>query len=228
MMIREKKLIWLIVFLLLLGACAPVAELETTEPPLPTLTNTALPATETPVPTATATNTAIPPTATATQTLVPTATVTPHPGFSNLFKFYQAWTFEDITYFYFMNAYVDDTIYAIVDDLEGKTYPLTCPLDQTYPQDLRCYSEELFKGKKEYKVTFFADPERQYPFYEEVVETKLDETYLTYDNCEAEYRIYDGKCYSAMTCYDDDGNVVYSYDNIPDTGNFEGFTVPCP
>lgn len=227
-MFRARILFSLFVVLILSSACTKAVELEPTETALPTATYTILPPTETPQPSATPTNTAVPPTATPTETLVPTPTVTPFPGFSNLFKFYQAWTYEDVTYFYFMNAYVDDTIYALVDDLEGNTYPLACPLDQNYPQDIRCYSDELFKGKKEYKVTFFPDPERQYPFYEEVVETKLDEQYLTYDNCESEYRIYDGKCYSAITCYDDFGNVVYTYDNIPYDGNFEGFTVPCP
>ncbi len=155
------------------------------------------------------------------------ATPTPFPGFAQNFKFYQAWTRQETTWFYFMNAYVDQTVYALVDDLEGNSYALICPPDATYPQDLRCYSEELFKGKREYKVSFYSDPEHKYPFYEQVVTTNLDTTYLTYDNCEAEYRIYDGKCYSAITCYGENGEVVYTYDDIPYDGNFEGFSGPC-
>ena len=127
-----------------------------------------------------------------------------------------------------MNAQVDQTIYATVDDLEGHQYALTCPPDQQYPQDIRCYSDVLFKGNTDYKVTFYADPERQYPFYEGVFETKLNTRYLDYDNCEKEYRIYDGKCYSAITCYGENGEVVYTFDNIPYGGNFEGYSVPCP
>ena len=88
------------------------------------------------------------------QTTQPEPTPTPFLGFAQNFKFYQAWTKKETTWFYFMNAYIDQTIYALVDDLEGNSYALICPPDETYPQDLRCYSEELFKGKREYKVTF--------------------------------------------------------------------------
>ena len=127
-----------------------------------------------------------------------------------------------------MNAQVDQTIYALVDDLEGNQYTLTCPPDEQYTQDIRCYSDKLFKGKTDYKVTFYSDPERQYPFYENVFATDLDTRYQDYDNCEKEYRIYDGKCYSAITCYGENGEVVYTFDNIPYGGNFEGYSLPCP
>ena len=206
-------------------ACANATPSAVIELPSPTLP---LP-TDTPIPTATLT---LAPTATATSlptlTQTPTYTVTPFPGFSERFKFYQAWTKDETTYFYFMNAGVDQTIYATVDDLEGNQYSLTCPQDTQFPQDLRCYSDTLFKGKSDYKITFFADEAKKNSFFEAVFATDLDTRYLTYDNCEKEYRIYDGRCYSAMTCYGDNGEVVYTFDNIPYDGNFEGYSVPCP
>jgi len=211
--------------ILAIGACAkPTAQAPTLVP-----SATSAPSTDTPVPTATltivqtATNTALP---TLTQT--PTITVTPFPGFGERFKFYQAWTADETTYFYFMNAQVDQTIYATVDDLEGNQYALTCPPDAQYPQDIRCYSDTLFKGKSDYKVTFYSDPDRQYAFYESIFATDLNTRYLDYDNCEKEYRIYDGKCYSAITCYGENGVVVYTFDNIPYGGHFEGYSLPCP
>jgi hypothetical protein len=213
-----------VLVLALMMACSPQSQ--------STPTSTSVPATQIPtntlVPTlpATATATSLP-TIQPTATSLPEPTPTPFPGFAQNFKFYQAWTRQETTWFYFMNAYVDQTVYALVDDLEGNSYALICPPDATYPQDLRCYSEELFKGKREYKVSFYSDPEHKYPFYEQVVTTNLDTTYLTYDNCEAEYRIYDGKCYSAITCYGENGEVVYTYDDIPYDGNFEGFSGPC-
>ena len=62
-----------------------------------------------------------------------------------------------------MNAYANGTIYAIVDDWEGKTYPSLALWTDLF-QDLRCYSEELFKGKKEYKVTFLLIRKGNIPF----------------------------------------------------------------
>lgn len=222
---KKIQVMFAVIMILAVGACAK----PTAQAPTAVLSATPAPPTDTPVPTATltivqtATNTALP---TLTQT--PTVTVTPFPGFGERFKFYQAWTKDETTYFYFMNAQVDQTIYATVDDLEGNQYALTCPPDEKYPQDIRCYSDVLFKGKTDYKVTFYSDPERQYPFFENVFATGLNTRYLDYDNCEKEYRIYDGKCYSAITCYGENGEVVYTFDNIPYGGHFEGYSLPCP
>ena len=224
---KKIQVMFAVIMILAVGACAkPAAQVPTTAP-TPTLPQ----ATDTPVPTATLTPT-LAPTATATTvpTLAqsPTFTITPFPGFGEHFKFYQAWTRNETTYFYFMNAQVDQTIYANVDDLEGTQYALTCEPDVQYPQDIRCYSDVLFKGKTDYKVTFYSDPERQYPFFENVFATGLNTRYMDYDNCEKEYRIYDGKCYSAITCYGENGEVVYTFDNIPYGGHFEGYSLPCP
>ncbi len=211
--------------ILVVCSCAKPTAQAPTQAPSPTLPSPS----DTPIPTASFTQ-APSPTATnlPTPTQTPTYTVTPFPGFGERFKFYQAWTKNETTYFYFMNAQVDQTIYTIVDDLEGIQYPLTCPPDEQYPNDIRCYSDTIFKGKKDYKVTFYADPERQYAFYESTYETDLDTRYMDYDNCEKEYRIYDGRCYSAITCYGENNEVVYTFDNIPYDGNFEGYALPCP
>jgi len=224
-MYKKNLFTFALIMILAAGACAkPTAQAPTVapSPTLPPLTDTPTP-TATLLPTATSTATALP-----TLTMTPTYTVTPFPGFSERFKFYQAWTAGETTYFYFMNAQVDQTIYAIADDLEGNQYTLTCPRDEQYPQDIRCYSDTLFQGKTDYKLTFFSDPERKYPFFENVFTTKLNTNYQDYDNCEKEYRIYDGNCYSAITCYGENGEVVYTFDNIPYDGNFEGYALPCP
>ncbi len=250
----HKKIRWFftLTMILVVGACTkPVAQTPTLEPSsiLPLPTNTLVPtATITLAPTAT--ETSLP---TLTQT--PTITVTPFPGFSERFKFYQAWTKDDKTYFYFMNAQVDQTIYALADDLEGNQYALTCPPDKQYLQDIRCYSETLFKGKKDYKLTFYSDSERRFPFYEKIFTTKLNMRYSAQviapsdgiralDNriynhqndcpqrgenvqCESEYRLYDGVCYYAHTCYDACG-LYYSSDNLPTVyDEFQGYTTPC-
>ena len=224
---KKTQVLFAVIMILAVSACAKPTAQAPTAAPSATL---ALP-TATLVPTATLTPT-MAPSATATTlptlTQTPTITVTPFPGFGDRFKFYQAWTADETTYFYFMNAQVDQTIYAMVDDLEGNQYPLTCPPDEQYTQDIRCYSDTLFKGKTDYKVTFYSDPERQYPFFENIFATDLDTRYMDFDNCEKEYRIYDGKCYSAITCYGENGEVVYTFDNIPYDGHFEGYTLPCP
>ena len=249
---KNIRLFFTTIVMLVLSACAkPAARVPTTAPsptpPIPT---------DTPVPIATLT---LVPTTTATTlptlTQTPTYTVTPFPGFGDRFKFYQAWTGDETTFFYFMNAQVDQTIYATVDDLEGNQYPLTCPPDDQYPADIRCYSDTLFKGKADYKVTFYSDPERQYPFFENIFATDLNTRYSVqvfepndgiYEvddaiyyhqndcpqrgenvQCESEYRLYDGNCYYAHTCYDACG-LYYSKDNLPDVFNeFQGFTTPC-
>lgn len=224
-MIRKFRFLLAATLILVAGGCAQ----PTAQAPIQAPSATLLMPTDTPIPTATLTQA---PSATATSlptlTQTPTFTVTPFPGFGTRFKFYQAWTKNDTTFFYFMNAEVDQTIYATVDDLEGNQYALICPPDEQYPDDIRCYSDTLFKGKIEYKVTFYSDPERQHPFFEKIFTTSLNTTYLDYDNCEKEYRIYDGKCYSAITCYGENGEVVYTFDNIPYDGNFEGYSLPCP
>jgi len=224
---KQIRLLLTVLIILSVGACAKPTAQAPTAAPSPTLPQP----TDTPIPTAAPTLT-LEPTATATAlptlTQTPTITVTPFPGFGDRFKFYQAWTADETTFFYFMNAQVNQTIYATVDDLEGNQYALTCPPDEQYPQDIRCYSDVLFKGKTDYKVTFYSDPERQYPFFENIFATDLNTRYMDYDNCEKEYRIYDGKCYSAITCYGENGEVVYTFDNIPYDGHFEGYSLPCP
>ena len=226
-MYKSIQLFFVVIMILGLVACTQPTAPDPTTAPSPTLP---LPS-DTLAPTVTFTPTLAPSaTATAMPTLTqtPTVTVTPFPGFSERFKFYQAWTANETTYFYFMNAQVDHTIFATVDDLEGNQYTLTCPPDEQYPQDIRCYSDTLFKGKADYKVTFYSDPDRQYSFYEDIFTTSLNTRYLDYDNCEKEYRIYDGKCYSAITCYGENNEVVYTFDNIPYDGHFEGYSLPCP
>ena len=106
---KKIRSLFAIILILAVGACAkPLAEAPTEAPN----TTLQLP-TETLLPTVTLTPTLAPtatPTTLPTLTQTPMITVTPFPGFSDRFKFYQAWTKNETTYFYFMNAQVDQTI----------------------------------------------------------------------------------------------------------------------
>lgn len=203
------------------GQSAEIATPTAAEESQPALTVS----TETePVPTHTSpptqTNTATPtkaPTATATPTL------TPFPGFSENFKFYQAWVRDEKTYFYFMNANVTDTIYARIDD----EFDIVCDPDPNYPQHLICTYERFISNRPTLKFDFFADESRTTAFYTGEYDTGLSQSLALFSNCESEYRIYDGKCYYAHTCYDEYGNVIYYADNIPYNGHFEGYSGPC-
>ena len=86
--------------------------------------------------------------------------------------------------------------------------------------------------------TFYTDEARQHPVFSQVFYTGLvDDIVYHHANdcpdrgkdvyCESEYRLYDGRCYYAHTCYDACG-LYYSRDNLPEVWNeFQGYTVPC-
>lgn len=194
-------------------------------------TETPIIATETIASTATPT---LMPTSTPTVTLellptntdVPTMTPTLFPGFSDDFRFYSAWIDDDWkTVFYFMGASVDGPVYGKVV-IEETEYPFTCMPDEQYPYNMICRSEDYVFGQLNMDFSFYTDPEHQHEFHSGNYKTRLVNRTVM-DNCESEYRIYDGQCYEAHTCYDDFGNVVYYFDNIPYDGNFEGFSIPC-
>lgn len=200
---------------------------------------TALPS-ETPTATVIATLTATPtlipsdtPTSTITPTLVPTDTpqptptytLIPFPGFNRLFDYYKGWIDGDHTYFYFLNAQIPGRVYGTV---EG-THNIVCDLDPKYPKNIQCVSDYIEWDKSYMEFTFYADESHTQQVYQKIFYTEFgDEARNIPTNCESEYRIYDGKCYYAITCYDQYGNYLYSMDNIPYGGHFEGYSAPCP
>ncbi|MBP7032040.1 MAG: hypothetical protein KBB13_04940 [Anaerolineaceae bacterium] len=211
----------------LLVACAGSAPQPTASPTIAN-TPTVLPPTDTPAPTLTATHTEVP-----TETATPTRTKVPFAGFMQLFSLYRAWSHEGKTYFYFLQSNFPGTMYARAD-----SYDLVCNPDPKYPLHMQCESEQEIFGQDEMTFTFFTDEDRQDLVHTQKFLTGLVNDIVYYHNtdcpdrgknvhCESEYRLYDGRCYYAHTCYDDCG-LYYSRDNIPEVWNeFQGFTTPC-
>jgi hypothetical protein len=211
----------------LLVACAGSAPQPTASPTIAN-TPTVLPPTDTPAPTLTATHTEVP-----TETATPTRTKVPFAGFMQLFSLYRAWSHEGKTYFYFLQSNFPGTMYARADD-----FNLLCNPDPKYPLHMQCESEQEIFGQDEMTFTFFTDEDRQDLVHTQKFLTGLVNDIVYYHNtdcpdrgknvhCESEYRLYDGRCYYAHTCYDDCG-LYYSRDNIPEVWNeFQGFTTPC-
>ena len=211
----------------LLVACAGSAPQPTASPTIAN-TPTVLPPTDTPAPTLTATHTEVP-----TETATPTRTKVPFAGFMQLFSLYRAWSHEGKTYFYFLQSNFPGTMYARAD-----SYDLVCNPDPKYPLHMQCESEQEIFGQDEMTFTFFTDEDRQDLVHTQKFLTGLVNDIVYYHNtdcpdrgknvhCESEYRLYDGRCYYAHTCYDDCG-LYYSRDNIPEVWNeFQGYTTPC-
>lgn len=185
----------------------------------PTITPTSS-STPTPVPSKT-------PTSTATATPLPTFTPTVFPGFPSNFRLYKYWiNYEGETVFYFMDSMIDGKIYGKLSDDEND-YAITCEPDQSYPKNMYCTSNDSIYSQAILNITFYSDMDHKHIIHTDELNMFIPDHSL-FDNCESEYRIYDGVCYQAHTCFDEEGNVVYSFDNIPYGGNFEGFSAPCP
>jgi len=216
-----RKALFLCSLALLLAACGFSAAPTIT--PLPSATNTpAATATNTPEPTATPT-----PEPSPTDTPAPTATNTliPFPGFSHLFEFNKAWIANNQTHFYFLNTQVPNKLYGTI----AGEYPFACSPDQKYPYHMECVSDFTDWKKSWVEFVFYADEARTQEVDRRTFFTGLsDEARGIPEGCEAEFRIYDGKCYVAYTCYDALGNYLYSFNNYPPGGNFQGFTGRCP
>jgi len=215
--------------LLVLGACkSDVAVSPAIEPTLvPT-------ATLSPTATATKEPTETPnPTATATTAPTPTETLLPFTGFRDLFRLFRTWYAEDKTFFYFLNAGIEDRLYATADEFE-----LDCQLDPKFPVQMICVYDGTIEGRTMMDFRFFTDRARTVQVFEARYDADLvDDTiyHHQYDcpdrgqnvECVSEYRLYDGICYYAHTCYDACG-LYYSRDNLPEVYNeFQGFTTPC-
>ncbi len=216
-----RKVLPLCLLVLLLAACTFSAAPTVT--PLPSATHTlAATATNTPAPTETPT-----PEPSPTETPAPTATNTliPFPGFSHLFEFNKAWIANNQTFFYFLNSQVNMNVYGII----AGEYPFSCSPDPMYPNHMKCSSDFTDWKKSWVEFVFYADEARTQEVDRRTFFTGLsDEARGIPEGCEAEFRIYDGKCYVAYTCYDSLGNYLYSFNNYPPNGNFEGFTGICP
>lgn len=226
---RFSLLLCSLICLLVMGACkSDVAFSPTAEPSLaptatlsPTATATEEP-TETPSPTATATTAP-----TATETLLPFA------GFREYFRLFRTWYADEQTFFYFLNAGIEDKLYASADEFE-----LECQPDPKFPVQMICIYDGVIEGRSMMDFRFFTDRARSVQVFEARYDADLVDNTIyhhQYDcpqrgqnvQCVSEYRLYDGICYYAHTCYDACG-LYYSKDNLPEVYNeFQGYTTPC-
>ncbi len=216
---------------LVLVSCASRMDIVVTETisisVTPTVTSTL---TETLVPLPSATHN---PTATPTIAPTPTETLIPFAGFRDLFRLFRTWYLEDKTYFYFLNAGIEDRLFATADEFD-----LECQADPKFPVQMICVYDGTIEGRTMMDFRFFADRARNVQVFEARYDADLvDDTiyHHQYDcpdrgkdvQCTSEYRLYDGICYYAHTCYDACG-LYYSKDNLPEVYNeFQGFTTPC-
>ena len=218
-----------LIFLLVLTACKSNATLTPSPEPSPSPTATLLPtATATAEPTETPSPTATPITAPT-----PTETLLPFAGFRDLFRLFRTWYAGDQTYFYFLNAGIEEKLYASADEFE-----LDCQADPKFPVQMICIYDGVIEGRTMMDFRFFIDQARTVQVFEARYDADLvDDTiyHHQYDcpdrgknvECNSEYRLYDGICYYAHTCYDACG-LYYSKDNLPEVYNeFQGFTTPC-
>lgn len=232
-----------LIFIGLVFACAPVDTSDSTPFDPVAATMLALDAE------ATAESMTIEPTATLTlapsATFVPTRveaiptlsptpapTAIPFEGFLEHFRFYRAWWYEGKTFFYFLNAGIDFTMYAKADD-----YLLNCESDPKNPSGMICEHEGKIE-EDDMDFAFYLDETRQDPVFEHRYNAELKDNtiyHYQYDcpdrgknvSCVSEYRLYDGRCYYSHTCYDACG-LYYSKDNLPkEFKEFQGFTTPC-
>lgn len=185
-------------------------------------------------PTLTPTQTSIPPTMTptATQTSTPEPTPIPFQGFLDYFRLYRAWWLDGKTYFYFLSAGIDFTMYATADE-----YDLVCEQDPDNITGMICVAESKIEEDM-MDFVFYLDEKHELAVFEASYNAELiDNTVYHHQfdcpdrgknvTCNSEYRLYDGRCYYAHTCYDACG-LYYSKDNIPtDYKEFQGFTTPC-
>lgn len=228
-MLFRKRILLFALVISLFSACSPKSQAGMT--PTPGLTETPT-ATLQPTATMVATETPLP-TATATIVPTPTETLIPFSGFKDLFRLFRTWYQNDQTYFYFLNAGIDDLLFASADEFE-----LDCRPDPQFPVQMICVYDGVIEGRSMMDFKFFVDRTRTVQVFEARYNADLmDDTiyHHQYDcpdrgkdvTCTSEYRLYDGICYYAHTCYDACG-LYYSKDNLPTVYNeFQGFTGPC-
>lgn len=225
---RSSFALFVLICLLIVTACkssaTPIPSPEPTLSPTATLPPTA---------TATSEPTETPkPTATPTTAPTPTETLIPFAGFRDLFRLFRTWYLDDKTYFYFLNAGIDK-LYATADE-----FALDCAADPKFPVQMICVHDGTIEGRTMMDFRFFTDRARTVQVFEARYDADLVDNTIyhhQYDcpdrgknvQCTSEYRLYDGICYYAHTCYDACG-LYYSKDNLPEVYNeFQGFTTPC-
>lgn len=171
--------------------------------PLPTATETPLP-TETPVPTATPL-----PTDTPTPEPTHTPTLIPFTPFPEIFRFYRYWFDGDKTVVYFLNAERETTIYGVINGLD-----FVCNPDPKFPRQLICEAPTRFEPGNALEIELFADEAHRQSVWTNTA--YFQEQLPSNVQCETEYRMYASGCSYHKSCYDLDGNYLYSEDYYPE------------
>jgi hypothetical protein len=204
---KTKLITCLILLTIILTSCAA---------PIPHSTKTLVPTATVPPPTATQVPTASPlPTATPLPTDTPTPeptftpTLIPFTPFPELFRFYRYWFDGDKTVVYFLNAERETTMYAVINGLD-----FVCNPDPKYPRQMICESPTRFDPGNALEIELFADEAHKQSvwtntaYFEKQVPSNVQ--------CETEYRLYASGCSYHSSCYDMDGNYLYSEDYYPE------------
>ena len=202
-----------------LDALSSLEPMATETPFLPTYTPTLLPTATKPLPS---------PSPMATHT----ATAIPFKGFLDQFRLYRAWWLDGKTYFYFLNAGIDFKMFGMANE-----FAFTCEADPKNLTGMICVHDgEIEEDMMDFR--FYLDESLQSLVFEGRYNAELVDNTVYHHKfdcpdrgknvqCVSEYRLYDGRCYYAHTCYDACG-LYYSKDNLPkEFKEFQGFTTPC-
>ncbi len=203
---KTKSILSLMMLLVFLAGCAA---------PTPQPTATLVPTATLPPPTATLIPTATPlPSATPLPTDTPTPeptftpTLIPFTPFADIFRFYRYWFDGDKTVVYFLNAERETTMYGVINGLD-----FICDPDPKNPRQMICEAPTRFNPGDALEIELFADEAHQQSvwtntaFFNVQVPSNVQ--------CETEYRMYEAGCSSHSSCYDLEGNYLYSVESIP-------------
>ena len=207
---KTKLLISLMLLVIVLAACStPAPQATATLAPTATLpppTATQVP-TETPLPTATPLPTNTP---TAEPTLTPT--LIPFTPFPELFRFYRYWFDGDKSVVYFLNAERETALYAVINGLD-----FVCNPDPKNPRQMICEAPTRFEPGKAMEMELFADEAHKQSVWTNTV--NFEKIAQANVQCETEYRLYAAGCSYHSSCFDLQGNYLYSEDYYPGDPN---------
>ncbi len=81
-------------------------------------------------------------TSTPTTAPTPTETLLPFAGFRDFFRLFRTWYLDGKTYFYFLNAGIEDKLFASADEFD-----LECQADPKFPIQMICIYDGKLKGE---------------------------------------------------------------------------------
>lgn len=216
MAVKKKLVLSLILLAFVVVGCSTLTPQATvTVQPTATLllpTETLVP-TATELPTATLLPTATPlPTDTPTPEPTFTPTLIPFTPFPELFRFYRYWFDGDKSVVYFLNAERETTMYAVINGLD-----FVCNPDPKNPRQMICEAPTRFTPGKAMEMEIFADEAHRQSVWTGTV--PFEKTAPANVQCETEYRLYAAGCSYHSSCFDMQGNYLYSEDYYPGNPN---------